>query len=906
MAIPLLETKLHIPNVPSDYISRPRLTERLNTGLRRKLILISAPAGFGKTTLLSTWASTCGVPLAWLSLDAGDNDPARFLSYLAAALRTVGVAITESTPADATVPGAAEQFLTILLNQMTAVPENFVLVLDDYHLITAQAVHDSLAFLLGHMPANAHLAIATRADPPIPVARLRGRGQLIELRLPDLRFTYDETVAFLDQVMELSLSAEDIAALASRTEGWVAGLQMAGLSLQGRDDVSEFIAAFTGSNRYILDYLLEEVMRREPEHVQTFLLRTSILSQLSALLCDAVLTGSESTEPSCDARIGELAPTDSRATLEHLERANLFVVPLDEHREWYRYHRLFSDLLNFRLRQTQGGLVPELHQRASLWYERHGLANEAINHALKAENLDRAADLIEQNAEGTLMRGEVATFLRWVEALPDAIICDRPSLCVLHAWMLLLSGQPLEAVEARLQQGEEHTVTGGPVTALRGLMAAFQGHTDAAIELSELALEQLPAEDQFLRDFAAWTLSVSRSASSGEAANDRRFEDLLRMSRRTGNLLITVIALCNQAELLIKQGQLHQAATTYRKVLELATDAQGQPLPIAGQALIGLGELSREWNDLGAATRYLTEGIELTKRWTETGPLEAHICLARVKLAQANWEGAWNEIQKAQDLAVRFDITELDDLTVAMFQAWLSLARGDLAATQRWAEERDLYQYIDTPLQARADAPYDYRMHKYELLILSRLLIAQNRTEEALRVLRSLVPIVKWRQRHGLLIQIHILQALALKQQGEVEQAMKALEHALTLAQPEGYVRIFADEGESIVDLLRQAACRGIAPQYVMKLLEAIHESGWETVEETFPHSQIQALVEPLSKRELDVLRYLDTHLSSTEIADELYISPNTARFHIKNIYSKLDVHRRADAVARARELGLL
>jgi len=529
---------------------------------------------------------------------------------------------------------------------------------------------------------------------------------------------------------------------------------------------------------------------------------------------------------------------------------------------------------------------------------------EAIDHALAAEDLERAADLIEQNAEAALMRGEIATFLRWVSALPDELVHARPSLCVFYAWMLLMHGQSLKVIESFLRNADRgDEIVASRVTALRGLMAGFQGQVSRAVELSRRALEQLPEEDQFVRTFATWLLHTFQLVGGEGMVDSQPLDDVLRMSQRAGNVMLSVMVVCNRAELLMRQGQLHEAAATYRKALELTTGAQGQRMPIAGQALIGLGELSRQWGDLDAAMRYLVEGIELTEQWSEVGPLEAYIALARVRQAQGDVDGAWQALEKAQELAVKFDLTDLDDLTVAIFQAWMCVTQGDLDRARRWAEERDLYQYVDSPL---AGDPYDHRLRKYELLVLARLLIAQGQSAEALRLLGSLVPLAEWRGRPGMLIEIYALQALACQAQGDIEQAVAALERALSLAEPEGHVRIFADEGEPMARLLQEAARRGIAPGFVNKSLAAFGVSKDRGTGEPLPSSQTQPLPEPLSARELEVLRLLNTHLSSTEIAEELFISVNTARFHIKNIYGKLGVHGRSEAVQRARELELL
>jgi LuxR family maltose regulon positive regulatory protein len=904
MKVPLLTTKLYVPPPRPNLVSREHLVARLDEGVRlgHKLTFVSAPAGFGKTTLVSAWAATCGRPVAWLSLDEGDNDPARFLAYLAATLRSIGVEVAEGTSTE-----PVETYLTTLVNQIDTVAP-FILVLDDYHFVTDQPVHDALAFLLDHLPENVHLVIATRADPPLPLARLRGRGQLTELRLADLRFNPDEAAEFLGKVTGLELAGDDVVALASRTEGWIAGLQMAALSLQGKEDASQFVAAFTGSNRYILDYLLEEVLRREPGYVQGFLLQTSILERLCGPLCEAVIGDWRLEMDSAESPISSLK---SQTILEYLESSNLFILPLDNERQWYRYHRLFADLLRQRLHRMHPDRVPGLHRRASGWLERNGLMAEAIDHALAAKDLERAADLVEQNAEATLMRGEVATFLRWVDALPEALVRARPALGVLYAWMLLWQGQSLKLIESFLRDAEEGDEgVSGRATALRGLIAGLRGQTARTVELCRLALEQLSEEDRFVRPLALWLLRAIELAGSGGKVDMRALDDVLRMSQRAGNVMLSVMIACNRAEILMRRGRPHEAAATYRQAVELATDAQGRRMPIAGQALVGLGELSREWGDLDAAERYLIEGIDLSEQWTEVGSLEAYIALARVRWTRGDMDSAWDALRRARELSVKYDVTDLDDLSVAMFQAWMRISQGDLGPARRWAEERGLFEYIDAPLQEEAGDSYDLRMRKYELLVLARLLIAQERPGEALKLLGSLIPAAEWRGRPVLLIEIYVLQALAYQAQGDLDQALDVLEYVLSLAAPEGYVSIFAGEGKSMVELLREAArrgvMRGIAPGYVNKLLAALGISGYGGVGESRSHSHTQPIAEPLSERELEVLHLLNTHLSSTGIAEKLYISVNTVRYHIKNIYGKLGVHSRSDAVQRAGELGLL
>ncbi len=915
MPTPLLTTKLYIPPVRPVMAPRPRLIEQLNAGLGsgRKLTLISAPAGFGKTTLLSEWVASCDrsepeVRFVWISLDRGDNDLARFGAYFIAALQCIQTGIGEAALAmlRSPKPPPAEAFLTSLINEIAATGMgSFVLVLDDYHMIKAHPIHNTLTFLLDHLPPQMHLVVATRADPPLPIARLRGRGQLTELRLTDLRFTLDEATEFLNQVTGLDLATDDVATLTSRTEGWIAGLQMASLamqahiSMQGQEDSTSFIEAFRGSNRYILDYLVEEVLQRQSDSIQTFLLQTSILERLTGPLCDAIID----SPPLVGKGPGE---GSSQATLEILERANLFIVPLDSERRWYRYHRLFADLLRQRLLQVQPSRVSILHHRASEWHEQNGFTGAAIEHALSAKDLERAARLIEQAAEAALMRSEVATLLRWVDALPDDLVRVRPSLCLFHAWALLLGGHPMDKIKARLQSVDGDADLAGKAAPLRAFVAIFQGQLPRAVELSREALEQLGEDDLFLRSIATWMLAISDMMDGDLVGGIQTLGEIARINQEAGNVMIAVMTTCTLAELHMTRGQLGKAKATYHQALELATDTQRQRLPIAGMALIGLGELEREWNDLEAAEQYLIEGIAQIEQWGEIGAMDGYIFLAHVKQAQGDITGAADAIQKAQQLAVKFDATEMDDVFAGAHQAHLSAMQGDLEPARRWIEERKL-----TPDAALAEleerisgglSSYSRRWRTVEYLILARLLIAQDQHDKALAILELLIEIAERYGLNGRMIKYQIFKALTCQAQGDLAQALAALEHALALAEPEGYVRIFVDEGEPMATLLRQAAGRGIAVEYVGQLLAILETKDERRMTELSPSS----LVEPLSERELEVLRLLTTHLSSTEMAEELYISVHTVRYHIKSIYGKLGVHRRADAVGRARELELL
>jgi LuxR family maltose regulon positive regulatory protein len=948
----------------------------LNAGLlgqddrfARKLTLVSAPAGFGKTTLLSEWAcqgSEMRPPLsvAWLSLDDGDNDPVRFLTYFVGALQTVAPHVGEDVLSALQAPQLAkakaspltETLLTSLINQINALPpsvppiggkgkggvstnggegkggvptnggekggELLALVLDDYHLITAQAVHDALGFLLDHQPHNLHLLIASRADPPLPLARLRARGQLVELRLGDLRFGPDQVAEFLKRVTDLELLAHDIAALTARTEGWIAGLQLAALALQtvsasaqDAGHISDFIRAFTGSDRYVLDYLVEEVLERQPPHLQTFLLQTSILDHLTAPLCTAVVIERGDREDEIS-NLQYLIP-NTQSILEHLESSNLFIVPLDNERRWYRYHRLFADLLRKRLHQVHPDQASVLHRRASAWYEQNGPVSQAIMHALAAKDFERAAHLIEGSAEATLMRSEVTTLLRWIEALPDEVVRARPLLCVFHGGVLLLSGRPLDVVEARLQdaaRGDAEGRVAAEIAAFRASIATFQGDARRSAELSRWALEHLPGESLFLRSLVADNLGIAYVLSGDIEAALQTFDEVARLGQKAGNVMTAVGALSNLAGLCLMQGQLQKSAEIYQRALEWATDEQGRLLPVAGKALLGLGELSREWNDFETATRYLTQGIELTRQYGEIGTIVGYLSLAGIKQAQGDADGANKVMQKAAQIARQFDAAEMDDVLVEALQArlWIGQSRDDpsrLPAVIRWAEERGLFEATG-PEKDRTPASY-FGLRELERVTLARLHITQGQFDAALGILKSLLPVMQKLKQTRRVLKVLLLQAIASHAKGDTEDALDALRQALSLAAPQGYVRAFLDEGEPLARLLHEALSRDIAPEYVAKLLAAFEtKDEGRTTKRVFPSREAVlrplSLVEPLSKRELQVLQLIAQGLSNREIAERLFISLSTVKGHTNNIYGKLAVNSRTQAVAQARALGLL
>jgi LuxR family maltose regulon positive regulatory protein len=914
--VPILQTKLYIPPIRAELVSRPRLVERLNAGLGQnqgfghKLTVISAPAGFGKTTLLTQWLNSAQCPSTWLSLDESDNDATRFLTYFVAALRTIEAHIGRGVLSALQSPRSppAEAILTSLINDVAALPDGMILVLDDYHLIEAQAIHDALTFLLEHLPPQMHLVIATREDPPLPLARLRARGQLTELRAKDLRFTSSEAAEFLNTVMGLSLSAKNIASLETRTEGWIAGLQLAAISIQGRKDASSLIRSFTGSHRYVLDYLIEEVLEQQSASIQTFLLQTSILDRLTGSLCD-VLTDQG----------------NGQSILEALERANLFIAPLDDERCWYRYHHLFADLLRQRLRQTQPEHLPILHLRASEWYEQNGFIDEAIEHALRGKDVERAASLIENQANVVWERGEHTKLWHWLARLPEEAIFQKPLLCVFHAWFLFVKG-PRDAAERFLQAAEqvidsstdavaetrlpeqvplsnsERQRLRGRAAVIRAFMATFQGDVPAIIENSRQALEYLPQQDLTWRSTAAIALGDALGFKGDMVAAYKARLEAAEASAAAGSTVFSILAYIKVAITLREQGQLQRTIEICQQQVQLAGKSGLSRGSMAGCLLAIWGEALAELGDLEGALAQARRGMEQAERggdWSLFG--WSCLCLMRVLVSRGDLSAAKELVQKLENTAREFSLPPWITNQMAAWQTRLWIAQDKLEAASQWVEARGLQSADELDLLP----PMDYFLF-IEYVLLARIMIAQGRLAEATRLLPRLLETAEAGDRRTRVIEILNLQALAFQAGGNTTQAMTALERALDLAEPKGYIRIFVDEGPLMARLLYKALTRDIAPDYVHKLLAAFPDVEPERTDLLQTQASESELVEPLSERELQVLQLIAEGLTNREIATRLFLSLNTVKVHTRNIYGKLGVRSRTQAVARATALGIL
>jgi LuxR family transcriptional regulator, maltose regulon positive regulatory protein len=891
----LLATKLHIPPACQILVLRPRLTAILSKTLTNGLTLVSAPAGYGKSTLVSSWLRDTDVLSAWLSLDEGDNDPIRFLQYFISALQRIFTTIQPDMLGvlQEKQPAPFEALLNILINEIDRQAAPFVLVLDDFHSIQAQPVLEMMTYLLDHVPSQMHLLLLSRTDPPLPLSRLRVRNQLVEIRADQLRFRRDEIALFLNEAMRLDLSTEDIAAMEVRTEGWIAGLQLASIAMQGDKDVHSFVSAFTGSHYYIMDYLAEEVLSLQSETMRSFLLQTSILERMCGPLCNAVV-GADTPET-----------IDGQFMLETLEQMNLFLIPLDEERRWYRYHHLFADVLNRHLEQQLTSQVPKLHYRASRWYETNGLMYDAIRHAIMSGDQEHTAQLVDQNGCQLLMRGEVINLLSWIEAV-EPYSQSLPWIAIQKAWALCLTGQlgraegPLQIAErlvSALEVSDNSRTMSGAVTAAQAFRANMQGESRLAADLARQALDCLPTSSDFSCSLRSAAISILGDASwiNGNLAEAQRaYTDAVKISQAAGSIPMLIIANSNLADILLEEGFLNQAARIYSATLQIATLPDGQTSPLAERMYAGLSRISYEWNNPEETREYIRQSIEISERW---GSIEfqaiSYVVLAALEHGQGTPDKAQEAVRAAERMVNERALTPWRSIWLKSALARLWISQGKLGRASELIHESRI-TFDSKP--DNVELPY---IQEPVYLILLRLQLATSEYDTALELSERLLQKLEATSRLGRVIEILVLRSLAFQGKKEMDRALAVLERALLLAQPEGYCRIFLDEGEPMAKLLFQAKAHRMGQGYASELLSA---SGGVS-DTKLPPSQL--LIEPLTLRELEVLRLIEAGCSNQDIADRLVISIPTVKRHISNIYAKLGVESRTQAVSIGRELRL-
>ena len=890
----LLSTKLHAPRPRRGAVRRPRLTNRLAGDHEAPaLTLVSAPAGFGKTTLLAEWLAHTK-RTAWFSIDAGDNEPGVFWAYVVTALQSVepgvghrAMAILGSSPA------SAEPALASLLNDLDALDDDIVLVLDDYHVIESTDIHQALTFVLEHLPRSVHLVIGSRSDPPLPLPRLRARGELVEIRAADLRFTTEEAASYFNAVTGLSLNGDDVAALERRTEGWIAALQLAALSMQGRDDVGVFIENFTGDDRFVVDYLAEEVLERQPQAIRDFLLHTSVLNRLTGSLCDA-LTGGR----------------DGKVMLETLDRANLFIVPLDDHRSWYRYHHLFGDVLHARLLDARSDIVEELHRRASAWYDRHGDHAEAIAHALNGRHFERAAELIELAAPMMRRTRQEGTLRRWLDAVPEDLFDARPvlSMALVGARMAAGDTTGVDRLLRRVEPWAHPATSTAPphgasapivfdahefarlpaqLSVYSAALALLGGDIAGTITHAERALEVTEPSDHLGRGSASALVGLARWTTGDLESAGNRYADVVRALTDAEHWADALGASLGLADIRLAQGRLGDAAQAFDAGLRLAADHPG--LRGSADMHVGLTDVLVERNDVEAAAQHLRASRELGEHaGLPQYPYRWRVAAARLHCAEGDPAAALALLDEAE----RVYNTDFSPSVqpIPALRARIQVRAGDISAAMRWAIERGL--------TAADELSY---VREFEHITLARILLARREgpaVTDALDLIHRLLVAADDGRRGRSALELRVLAALAHNTAGDRPSAVSMLEEALVRAEPEGYVRVFADEGPAMLALLHAVSTRGEGGRHARRVLAAV--STKTGVVPARPD-----LVEELSDRERDVLRLLRSELSGPDIARELMVSLNTMRTHTRNIYTKLGVSNRREAVRRAGELGL-
>lgn len=895
MGLTILKTKLFIPPLQDTVIPRPRITDRIESSVRsgKALTLIAAPAGFGKTTVVSDWVQTSGRRVAWFSLDESDDEVARFWGYVIVALRNLqpdfGPGLFSALTASP--PPPIRSLMPELINHLVEIADPLILVLDDYHVISNPEIHDSLSYILDHRPPQFHLLIASRADPPLSIARMRAQQMLTELRSDKLRFTRDEAQVLLNDVMQLGLEPGAVQQLQSRTEGWGVGLLLAAQSMRDRADKQAFIAAFSGSHHYILEYLLAEVLTRQPDDLRVFLLRTSILDALCAPLCDYVTQANNAQE-----------------SLIQLYRENLFIIPLDQERIWYRYHHLFADLLvNFLHSELPEAEILELFRRAADWFEREGDLDKAIKYALNAKQYEYAAELIEQQADVVISRGYVRTLLGWIEALPREVIQTRPRLLIHQGWTVFLTGKVNEARDILLGAREAfrlipeyagERLLRGRLFAMLSTITALTRDIPAAIDEAQQALEALPENDWIFRARATRALGVCHGFLGDISQGLDYLEEAFVMAMRADNKFLASEILSQMANFRKHQGKYQLATDAYRQILSLFNVPDDAPPACLGY--IGMAEVALMRDRLEDAKKYLNIGIHLCNKGTIGYALQpAYLLQGLISQARGDDKAGLAAMRQGENLS-RIGGGSLESiLLLAEAQTRFHLLRGDIETAQSWATGEALppgWSFDILPVT----------LAEKQASLLAQVACRSGEVGQVMEIYARICPRAKREGRMARLIELSLFKAVALSETGEPESALGAFENCLALAGPEGLKRIFIEAGEPVLELLRQAVRKGDRSGYALKLLSELDngEGGLGFTRRVEP--ELQPLIEPLTDREMDVLRLICEGFSNQAIANRLIVSVNTVKKHTSNIYSKLDVRNRAQAAIRAREIGLV
>ena len=886
----LLQTKLHIPQPNPRTVFRPHLLSRMDEGLESgcKLTLISAPVGYGKSTLASSWLAGVKCPVAWLSLDAEDNDPIRFWTYVIAALQTAQPELgqTEFNLLRKAQTPSLEKILRDLINRVAEISKQIVLVLDDYHLVMSSDLHLSINFFLEHKPSQLHLVIITREDPPLPLPQMRAKGQLVEFRAKDLHFTMDESAQFLNQKMKLNLRPEQIAVLKQRTEGWIVGLQMAALSLKEISDSAEFIEAFAGDNRYVADYLISEVLDHQPEQIRDFLMQTAIVDRFTPSLCNA-LVGDDSIQ--------------SDKIIEQIGTLGLFIMPLDHVRQWYRYHQLFADLLRYRLKQENPSKFAELNQIASHWYQAQGLIEEAVKYALVGEDHDHVAELIEATGLVMIGRSQLTSLKNWIEALPEKIIRKHPYLSVLLVWIGSLTGQS-DLARRQLALAEENLLSAHPdlytelvcqIALLRGYAMRSGGDLDSSIKYILEAQSKIPNENVFLD----CTIQLNLGGNYWLKGNFSALEEPLKRAISfidSPEVKYPALAAAGfLANAYLQQGRLHRAEALCRKIVDNESHSSH---PASAYVFLELGELFYERNNLNETLEFLSKTIHIGEEADRiVNIIRARQLLAKTYCALSDQEEADILMRQAEELfkqsSPRYQV--MHQIEYEYYRIRCLLFQQNLQPALEWADSyQNRRNSVKNPWTLLSELAY------------AHILLSDGKPDQALNTIEEAA---RSYGAGGWVIQSLTLQALCYQALKDPERALGALSNAFSLAEPEGYIRTFIDYGEFMRQLLNLALESGLAPDYVHKLLDAFPPKDYEK-NKTEPQRVLagKSLIEPLTEQELSILRLMSAGLSHSEIARELYLSINTVKWHTTHIYGKLGIHRRAHAVTRAKELGIL